>query len=69
MYAVKKEKLCSPEKYSILIPYKDFEKLIQMATRIEEIEAHCKRMEERNSAMHSMYVELLEKVAEINRLL
>ena len=66
---MKRENFCSPEKYSILIPYKDFEKLIQMATRVEEMEKLCKRMDERNAAMYNLYSELLEKVAEINRLL
>lgn len=64
-----KEKFCSPEKYSILIPYKDFVKLVDAANRIEEMEKLYKRMDERMAAMQNIYSEILEKVAEINRYL
>lgn len=64
-----KKEFCSPENYSIVIPYKDFEKMVESARKIEQIEATCKRMEERNAAMQNMYSELLQKVAELNRYL
>lgn len=54
---------------SVIIPYREFENLLNCSKKIEEMERHCKRMDERYAAMHSMYVELLEKIAEIDRYL
>lgn len=54
---------------SVIIPYRDFENLLNCSKKIEEMERRCKHMEERCSAMHLMYVELLEKIAEIDRYL
>lgn len=65
----KPEKFCSPENYSIIIPYKDFAKLMELPQIIDDMNQKVKRMEERNAAMYNMYSELLEKMAEINRLL
>lgn len=59
----------STSEISVIIPYRDFENLLNSAKRIEEMERHCKRIEERCAAMHLMYVELLEKIAEIDRYL
>ena len=43
--------------------------MLTSANKIEHIEALVQRMEERNAALQHMYSEILEKVAEINRLL
>lgn len=64
-----KKDFCSPEKLSVIIPYKDYEKLVKAALSVEDFEATLKRIDERNAAMHQMYVEILEKVAELNRLI
>ena len=66
---MKKEKFCDPSNYSVLIPYKDLEILMQCANKIEEMERLVKRMDERCARMQLLYSELLEKVAEINRYL
>lgn len=54
---------------SVIIPYRDLENLLNSSKKIEEMEKHCKRMDERYAAMHLMYVELLEKISEIDRYL
>lgn len=66
---MKKEKFCDPSNYSVLIPYRDLEKLMQSANKIEEIEKLAKRIEERCARMQLLYSEVLEKVAEIDRYL
>lgn len=66
---MKKENFCRVENYSVIIPYKDLEKILQSANKIEHIEELTKRMDERCAKMQLLYSELLEKVAEINRYL
>lgn len=62
-----KEKFCSPDRYSILIPYKDFVKLVEAAERMTQTEKQMKRLEEQLGALRGLYSELLEKVTELNR--
>ena len=64
-----KKDFCSPENFSVLIPYKDLENLLKVASSIDEMKATLRRMDERNAALQKMYAELLEKITEINRYL
>ena len=64
-----KKDFCSPENFSVLIPYKDLENLLKVASSIDEMKATIRRMDERNAALQKMYAELLEKITEINRYL
>lgn len=64
-----KKDFCSPENFSVLIPYKDLENLLKVASSIDEMKATIRRLDERNAALQSMYAELLEKITEINRYL
>ena len=66
---MKKERFCCVDDFSVIIPYRELEKLLVSANKIEHVEALIQRMEERNAALQLMYSELLQKVAEINRLL
>ncbi len=66
---MKKQDFCCVENYSVLIPYKDLEILVQSANKIAHIEQLLKQSEMRCAAMQNMYSELLKKVAEINRYL
>lgn len=63
------EKFCCVDNYSVLIPYKDLEKLVNLAKNNEEILRQLEATNERCAAMQMMYGELLEKVAEIKRML
>ena len=64
-----KKDFCSPEKLSVIIPYKDYEKLVTAALSIDELQAQINRLTDRCAAIHNLYSELLQKVAEIDRLL
>ncbi len=66
---MKKTDFCSVDDFSVIIPYRELEKMLVSANKIAYIEALVQRMEERNSALQLMYSELLQKVAEINRYL
>lgn len=57
----------SPENISVVIPYRDFEKMLKMATSYEQTNAKMKRLEEQIGALHGLYSELLEKVAELQK--
>ena len=61
------EKFCSPEKYQVIIPYSDLEKMVHMAEKIEHIEAMYSRMNDQYQAIYGMFSECLEKIREIYR--
>lgn len=66
---MKNKDFCCVDNFSVIIPYRELEKLLQSANKIEHIESLIDRIDERNSALQLMYSELLEKVAEIDRYL
>lgn len=66
---MKKDNFCCVENFSVIIPYRELEKMLEVSNKIAHIEQLVKRIDERNSAMQLMYSEMLEKVAEINRYL
>lgn len=51
--------------YSVLIPYKDLEKMILMSRELTEIKAQYARLEDQYTAIRGMFSECLEKIAEI----
>lgn len=67
--ANRKENLCDPHNYSILVPYKDFENLVGIAREYQEILKVVKHQDEQLVAMRQMFSECLEKIAEIDRYL
>lgn len=66
---MKKENFSCVDNFSVIIPYRELEKMLESANKIEHIEALAKRMDERVSAMQLMYSEMLEKIKEIDRYL
>ena len=64
-----KKKNDSVSELSVIVPYRDFENLMNLARSFEEMEKRYKRIDERCARMQLQYVELLEKFAEINRYL
>ena len=66
---MKAEKLCSPQNYSVLIPYRDLEQLLQLANNLQHFDRELNRIEKRIEGLHLLYSQLLEKVAEIDRYL
>lgn len=66
---MKKTEFCCVDNFSVIIPYRELEKMLESSNKIAHIEALFQRMEERMAAMQVMYSEVLEKVAEIERYL
>lgn len=59
------EKFCCPENYSVLIPYEDLVKMVDMANKVEQIEEQYSRLQEQYAAIRGMFSECLEKIKEI----
>lgn len=59
------EKFCCVENYSVLIPYKDLEKMVEIAKKVEQIELQYDRLQEQYAAIRGMFSECLEKINEI----
>lgn len=55
----------SPEKYQVLIPYSDLERMVNMAQKMEQIERQQARLEEQYAAIRGMFSECLQIVREI----
>lgn len=56
---------CSAEDISVVIPYKTLEKLLKSATNGEAQAKQIKRLEDQVGALHGLYSQLLEVVADI----
>lgn len=59
------EKFCCPENYSVLIPYVDLVKMVDLAKKVEHIEDQYARLQEQYTAIRGMFSECLEKITEI----
>lgn len=64
-----KEKFCCVDNYSVLIPYRDLEKLLETANKLQYFQERLHRTDEQLLALRVMYTEVLEKIAEIDRYL
>lgn len=51
--------------YSVLIPYKDLEKIVSMSHEFVQMKAQYARLEDQYTAIRGMFSECLEKIAEI----
>lgn len=59
------DKFCSVEQYSVLIPYRDLERMTEMAKKVEHIEAQYARLQDQYTCIRGMFSECLEKIEEI----
>lgn len=59
------DKFCCPENYSVLIPYEDLVKMVEMAKKVEIIEEQYARLQDQYAAIRGMFSECLEKIKEI----
>lgn len=59
------EKFCSVEQYSVLIPYRDLERMTEMAKKVEHIEEQYVRLQEQYTCIRGMFSECLENIKEI----
>ena len=60
---------CSPDNFSVLIPYKDLEALLKIVRNYDTLMNKVQRMEKQLEALRSMYSEALDRIAEISRYL
>lgn len=60
---------CSADNFSVLIPYKDLEALLKIAKNYDTLDKKVQRLEKQVDALRSMYLEALERIAEINKFL
>lgn len=63
---MKKERFCVPENLSVILPYRDYEKLVGMATNYDALLTKFSQLEKQVDALRGMYREALDKIAEIN---
>ena len=61
-----REKLCQPESYSVLIPYRDLEKLVNIADQYEKDRKEMETLKKRMSSLQGIYLEVLERLDEIH---
>ena len=61
----KKEMLCQPETYGVLIPYKDLERLVNIAQNHEKQCQEMETLKKRMAALQKIYSEVLERLDEI----
>lgn len=53
------------ENYSVLIPYGDLVKMVEVANKVEQIELQYARLQEQYAAIRGMFSECLDKIKEI----
>lgn len=49
----------------VIIPYSEYEKVVNMAQEMEEMRKLCKRQDERYAAIMGMFAECLEEIRKI----
>lgn len=52
----------APERYHVIIPYSDLEKLMYVVDRLDKIEKNQARQDEQYAAIRGMFSEVLEVV-------
>lgn len=60
---------CCVGDFPVLIPYKDLEKVVDVAKNLERYEKGLSRANKQLTALRSQYMELLEKVRDMEKLL
>lgn len=65
----KPEKFCCIDNYSVIVPYSDFVKMMEIGTIIDDMHSMFDRMCKQYDSMKMIYSEMLEKIDEINHYL
>lgn len=60
---------CCVGNFPVLIPYKDLEKVVEVAKNLERYERGLSQANKQLAALRSQYLELMEKVQEMDKLL
>ena len=67
--ARRKETLGDLSRYSVNVPMDDFLKIAEMAKNMDAIKVSLKRIDDQYVAMMQIYREMLNKIAEMQKLL
>ena len=60
---------CCVENYSVLIPYKDLEKLVNIAQNVDVLIDRVEKIDKRYAALQNQYSEALVKIKELEEML
>lgn len=63
------QKFCCVGDFPVLIPYRDLEKIVEVAKNMEHYQKCLSRTNEQLAALRLQYIELSEKVREMDKLL
>lgn len=66
---MKDRDFCCVDNFSVLVPYRDLQKLLEAAYSIERLQAQLDMNAKQLASLRGMYSEALEKIAEIERFL
>ena len=57
---------CSTSNYSVIVPYADFVKMIEIINNIDDYRTQISRVSSQLDSLYGLYSELLSKVAELD---
>lgn len=63
-----KKDFCSADNISVIIPYKQLENMLNIASSLDEMKRTVSIMQKQYDAMKCMYTEALDKIQEIRRM-
>ena len=64
---MKNKDFCCADNYSVIIPYKDLEKLLRFADQYEQFDKRLRKTDEQLLALRIIYTEALQKIADLER--
>ena len=62
---MQQDNFVAPDRYHVIIPYSDLEKMMNVVDRLDKIEKNQQRLDEQYAAIRGMFSECLEVVREI----
>lgn len=66
---MKEHDFCCVGNFPVLIPYKDLEKVVEVSKNLERYERGLSQANKQLAALRSQYLELMEKVRELDKML
>ena len=64
-----KKDFCCVGDFPVLIPYRDLEKIVEVATNMDRYQRELHRTSEQLAALRRQYTELVEKVQKMDKIL
>lgn len=60
---------CGVGEFPVLVPYAELSKLLEAANKMERMERKLQELERKYQGLHGQYVEIMEAVGEIRRMI